>query len=84
MTKISSEEARAIKDRHSAALLRTAGVHGVGVREDEAGNQTLVILADPTVEKSMLPLEIEGLPVTLERTEPFRPRTPGSSGGNRI
>jgi len=73
--KISSDEARAIKDRHSLALLKTPGVHGVGIREDGAGNQTLVIMADPTIEKSGLPAEIEGLPVSLEETSRFGPRS---------
>jgi hypothetical protein len=74
MTKITSEEARAIKDRHSLALLRTPGVYSVGLQEDGAGNQTLVILADPKIEKSRLPAEIEGLPVSLEESGPLKPR----------
>jgi hypothetical protein len=74
MTKITSEEARAIKDRHSLALLRTPGVYSVGLQEDGAGNQILVILADPKIEKSRLPAEIEGLPVSLEESGPLRPR----------
>lgn len=88
MKKITSEEARAIKDRHSLALLRTPGVYSVGVQEDGAGNQTLVILADPNIEKSGLPAEIEGLPVSLEASGPFEPQTPGPqtsghSGGRK-
>jgi hypothetical protein len=80
MRKITSEEARAIKDRHSLALLRTPGIHGVGVQEDGAGNQTLVILADPKIAKSSLPADIEGLPVSLETSGPFEPLMPESSG----
>lgn len=73
MAKITNEQALAIKDRHSMALLKTPGVHGVAVREDGAGNQTLLVLADASLEQARLPAQIEGLPVALERTEPFRP-----------
>jgi hypothetical protein len=72
MTKFTSEEAAAIKDRHSLALLKTPGVHGVGVRVDDAGNHRLVIMAAPDIEKAKLPQEIEGLPVSIEETERFR------------
>jgi hypothetical protein len=72
MTKFTKDEALAIKDRHSLALLKTPGVHGVGVRADDAGNHKLVIMADPGIEKARLPREIEGLPVSIEETERFR------------
>ena len=72
MTKFTSDEARAIKDRHSPALLKTPGVHGVGVRADDAGNYELVIMAAPDIERAKLPRDIEGLPVSIEKTERFR------------
>jgi len=66
MTKFTRDQADAIKDRHSLALLKTPGVHMVGVRADDAGSQTLVIVAEPGIDKAKLPREIEGLPVSIE------------------
>ena len=74
MTKFTSDEALAIKDRHSLALLKTPGVHGVGVRADHEGNYELVIMAAPDIERAKLPRDIEGLPVSIEKTERFRPQ----------
>ena len=72
MTKFTSDEALAIKDRHSLALLKTPGVHGVGVRADDEGNYELVIMAVPDIDRAKLPREIEGVPVSVEETERFR------------
>ena len=47
MTKFTSDEALAIKDRHSLALLKTPGVHGVGVRADDEGNHIVRITSRP-------------------------------------
>jgi hypothetical protein len=74
MPRFTKDEALAIKDRHSLALLKTPGVYGVGVKADDAGNHRLVIMADAGIEKARLPREIEGLPVSIEETERFRPQ----------
>ena len=73
MAKITASEANAIKRRHSGTLLSLPGVHGVGLHEDEAGNQSLVVLVDAGADLSKLPADIEGLPVTTETTGPFTP-----------
>jgi hypothetical protein len=73
MAKITASEANAIKRRHSRTLLSLPGVQGVGLHEDGAGNQSLVVLVDAEADLSKLPAEIEGLPVTTEATGPFRP-----------
>lgn len=73
MARLTEEQARAIKERHSPALLKMQGVYGVGLHQDKAGNQKLVIMADATAERAKLPTEIEGLPVSLEETGPFKP-----------
>jgi hypothetical protein len=73
MTRYTDEQAHAIKDRHSLALLKIPGVHGVGLQQDHAGNHTLVVMADATAERSNLPSQIEGLPVSVEESGPFKP-----------
>ncbi len=73
MARLTEEQAKAIKERHSPALLKMQGVYGVGLQRDKAGNQKLVIMADATAERAKLPTEIEGLPVSLEETDPFKP-----------
>jgi hypothetical protein len=73
MARLTEEQAKAIKERHSPALLKVQGVYGVGLQKDKAGNQKLVIMADATAERAKLPIEIEGLPVSLEETGPFKP-----------
>ncbi|HEX5271863.1 MAG TPA: hypothetical protein VFW33_15300 [Gemmataceae bacterium] len=68
------EQARAIKRRHSAELLQQPGVCGVGVEKDESGGYVLAVhleSADPAV-PSRLPAQIEGLPVRLIPSGPFR------------
>lgn len=70
----SEEEVRAIKRRHSARLLQQPGVSGLGVEKDEAGNYVLVIHvdADDLAAGADLPSEIEGCPVKVVRSGPFR------------
>jgi hypothetical protein len=71
---LSEQEAGEIKRRHAAGLLKLAGVSGVGVEKDAAGNYILVIhidSADPEITAS-LPKDVEGLPVRITRTGPFR------------
>ena len=70
---MTESQAMAIKQRHSLALLKTPGVQGVGLQRDPGGNQTLVIIADPMAQLTELPSEIEGLPVLLEASGPFKP-----------
>jgi hypothetical protein len=67
------EEARQIKNRHSAELLRQPGVSGVGVERDAEGNYFIAIhldAMDPAVE-STLPAQLEGCPTKLLRSGPF-------------
>lgn len=68
------EEAREVKRRHSANLLREPGVCGVGVERDERGNYCIALhldTDDPEV-RERLPKEIEGYPVKFIRSGPFR------------
>jgi hypothetical protein len=71
---LNQDEVREVKRRHSAELLRQPGVSGVGVEKDEAGNYVLTIhvVADDGAE-SRLPAAIEGCPVKIVRSGPFRP-----------
>jgi hypothetical protein len=67
------EKARQIQRRHAPRLASLPGVQAVGLGKDADGNQQLVVVADPTVDADALPPELEGLPVVLERSEPFKP-----------
>ena len=71
---LSEDEVRAIKRRHSARLLEQPGVSGVGVEKDEAGRFVLAVhvdASDPAAGEG-LPGAIEGLPVRVVRSGPFR------------
>lgn len=68
------EEAREVKRRHSAQLLKQPGVCGVGVEKDEAGNYIIAIhldTDDPDV-RARLPQQIEGYAVRAIHSGPFR------------
>lgn len=63
-----------IKERHSAQLRSRAGVSGVGVQRDANGGFCISVFVDPAVPGAIeaLPKELEGAPVKVERTGPFR------------
>ncbi len=68
------EEIREVKRRHSPNLLRQAGVCGVGVEKDEAGNYVIALhldTDDPEV-RARLPQQIEGYNVKFLFSGPFR------------
>ncbi|HXM44477.1 MAG TPA: hypothetical protein VN924_24780 [Bryobacteraceae bacterium] len=68
------EQAREIKNRHSIRLLQQPGVAGVGVERDAEGDYRISIHLDsddPAVQAG-LPTEIEGCPVRLIHSGPFR------------
>lgn len=65
--------AKQIKRRHARELMALPGVHAVGLNRDHEGNLQLVILVDDTADRTSVPTKVEELPVTLERTEPFKP-----------
>ncbi len=71
---MSEDQVRAIKQRHSARLLQQPGVSGVGVERDKSGNFVLAIHVDADDPKAAegWPSEIEGCPVKLVRSGPFR------------
>lgn len=70
----SAEEVSEIKRRHAPQLLKQSGVSGVGVEKDEAGNYILAIHLDPNKPevRPQLPDQIEGCPVKLIESGPFR------------
>jgi hypothetical protein len=68
------EQARDVKRRHSAELLRLPGVCGVGVQKNEAGDFYLALhlnTNDPQI-TAQLPKEIEGLAVQAIHSGPFQ------------
>ncbi|HZO86945.1 MAG TPA: hypothetical protein VFB38_01300 [Chthonomonadaceae bacterium] len=70
----SEAEAREVKRRHAAQLLSKPGVVGVGVEQDPTGQYVLAIYLntdDPEIRRD-LPQQIEGCPVKLVRSGPFR------------
>jgi hypothetical protein len=72
--KAALEKLKAVKRKHSAALLRRPGVCGVDIDVDEAGRGTLAIhldTDDPKV-KNDLPDVLDGVPVEYVYTGPIR------------
>jgi hypothetical protein len=63
-----------IKRRHAPRLLEIKGVSGIGVERDDSGGYYLAIHIDPgnPPEPSSLPHEIEGVPVRIFPSGPFR------------
>ena len=68
------QEVREVKRRHAAQLLGLPGVSGVGVQKDESGQFVLTLHLDSADAKAFdgLPSEIEGIPVRLVVSGPFR------------
>lgn len=70
----SEEGIHAVKRRHSAALLHTPGVSGIGVTKGRTGNLVIALYVDtddPNV-VGKLPKELEGYPVETIHSGPFR------------
>jgi hypothetical protein len=72
---VTEAEAHDIKRRHSVELMRHPGVCGVGVEKDQRGNfvLNLTVTSDSPGAETGLPKEIDGLPVSITRSGPFRP-----------
>lgn len=68
------DDIRIVKRRHSADLLRREGVSGFGIERDGDGREILVLhvsSTDPNV-VSRLPAELDGYPVRIVSSGPFR------------
>lgn len=70
----SENEARDVKRRHSAELMRLPGVCGVGVEKNQRGEFILRLHLDTDDPKiaEQLPREIEGYSVEAIHSGPFR------------
>ncbi len=70
----SESEAREVKRRHSAELMRIPGVCGVGVEKNQRGEFILRLHLDTDDPKvaAQLPREIEGYAVESVHSGPFR------------
>ena len=75
------EEIRALKTRHSARLLSSPGVSGVGIEKEGEGGYVLAVHVDGDPEALGLPAEIEKQRIRYIRSGPFRklPATAPSS-----
>jgi hypothetical protein len=75
---VTEAEALRIKDAFSEQHLGRDGVCAVGVGQDQDGAPVLVVHLDAerTEAPSGVPAVIEGLPVRIERTGPFRAQSP--------
>lgn len=68
------EEAKQVKHKHSAALLRQRGICGVDVQTDAAGGAVICVHLDSN-EAAVLkavPKQLEGIPVKCLQTGPFQ------------
>jgi len=72
---MNEEEVRAIKQRHSARLLQQPGVSGVGVEKDADGAFCITVHVDANDSQAhtRLPSHLDGAPVRVVRSGPFRP-----------
>jgi hypothetical protein len=68
------DKIRDVKSRHSAELLSLPGVSGVGVAKGKSGDLviTLHLDAEDPDREALLPKEIEGVPVEIVHSGPFR------------
>lgn len=68
------DKIREIKSRHSAELLSLPGVSGVGVAKGKSGNLVIALHLDTEnpEREALLPKEIEGVPVEIVHSGPFR------------
>jgi hypothetical protein len=76
------KEARDVKNRHSAELLRLPGVSGVGVQKSPDGNFYIALHVDsdhPEIAEQ-LPKQIEGLVVQTIFSGPFKKLSSGHAG----
>lgn len=55
--------AEKVREKHEMRLMSIEGVEGVGVGEDKAGNEVLMIYLREEAAKDRIPEEIDGLPV---------------------
>jgi hypothetical protein len=66
------QQIRDLKARHSARLLGSRGVSGVGIEKDGEGGYVLAVHLDDDPESLGLPAEIEGHRIKYVRSGPFR------------
>lgn len=76
---VTEKEAGDIKSRHSKELLSISGVSGVGVEKNQDGAFVIAVYLaeDQPGVQNLLPKDIEGLPVKLIISGPFRPLAAG-------
>jgi hypothetical protein len=67
------ESASAAKQRHSAELMATSGVSGVGTTKDSDGEWVVEVHVDAGRRDTLdLPPELDGVPVRVVEDGPFR------------
>lgn len=69
---LTEAQARDLKSRYSAVLLKTPGVAGVGVEKADAGYTVAVYLASADAQtRARLPADLDGHPYKLVESGPF-------------
>lgn len=70
----SEQDINEVKDRHASELLQVPNVVGIGVEQDETGQFVITVhLKDDDPDTlSQLPSQIEGYPVKIELSGPYR------------
>ena len=69
---MTEDQARDLKRRYSATLLRTPGVAGVGVEKADGGYTVAVYVAtDDDHTRARLPIDLDGHPYRLIKSGPF-------------
>jgi hypothetical protein len=67
---MTDEEALRIKSRHGAAILARPDVHAISIQTAPNGQPRLVVRG--SLDASQLPTDLEGLPVVVEKSGPFK------------
>ena len=65
------QQIREIKQRHGPALMKQAGISGVGIEKDEQGGYVLAVHASDPKALASVPEQIEGVPVKRVHSGPF-------------
>ena len=69
------EEAKQILEKNKEEIMNIPGVHGIGVgKGSNYGGEPMpcfVVYLDTKADETLIPKEIDRIPVYLNRTEPF-------------
>jgi hypothetical protein len=69
---VSESRADQVLDQHELRLMRIRGVEGVGVEQDFAGTERIVIYVRDSAVSRNLPATLDGVPIRVEVSGEFK------------